>query len=356
MSGDITFNLPSQASALGTPAVPKEDPLRPEARNGRYYLPDPIGGKTKSWQRVTNFIKMSDDTYHLELWKQRNVAKGVAVLAATRPGFIEDLAQRDVKADKDRLNEICSRAQDVAEAYRMSAEGTALHSATEAADYANGDLNPVPVQYRNKVRLYRDALAVNGLTVVASMIERVIVSNRYGVAGKFDRIFRLRDGSCVIGDLKTGSSLDLSFPSIAAQLDCYRDGINEVGVFDGHRYETSVKVRDDFGIVVHLPSDRDEVTVYSVDLSKGRVINEVNLSIRDVRKVKARHVAGVFRNEVPMSQDEQDAIWLGRMNGAFTHDQLVAVAQRAKFFGQWNERLAGQARVIAAELAQQIRR
>ena len=58
------------------------------------------------------------------------------------------------------------------------------------------------------------------------MIERVTASARYEVAGKLDRIGSLRDGSNVVVDLKTGDSLDFSFPSIAAQLDCYVDGVN----------------------------------------------------------------------------------------------------------------------------------
>lgn len=354
------FDTPDEFDSVPvTPSSsrPKTDPLRPEAKRGRYYLPDPVTGKTASWQRVTNFVKLTDDTYHLELWKQRNVAKGVAVLSTTRPGFIEDLAQRDVKADKDRLNEICSRAQDVAEAYRMSAEGTALHKATELADEYRGDMNRVPVQYRDRVRLYRDAIAVNGLAVVPDMIERVTASQRYDVVGTFDRIYRLPDGSNVIGDLKTGDSLDLSFPSIAAQLDCYRDGINETGVFDGQKYDTRLKVRDDFGIVVHLPSTRNEVTVYAVDLSMGVVINAANLAVRDTRKIKAKHVAKVFDPSLyAMSQGAQDQHWLEAMNGVYTRDQLLSVAARARSFGHWNKRLSDQARIIDATLAQQVRR
>lgn len=338
------------------PAKPKADPMRPAAKGGRYYLPNPASGKTKSWQRVTNFVKMTDDTYHLELWKQRNVAKGVAALAVTRPGFIEDLAQRDVKADKDRLNGIVTRALDVAEAYRMANEGTLLHKATETADHAGGDLDGVEVQYRDKVRLYLDALAVNGLTVVPGMIERLTVSDRYEVAGTFDRIYRLSDGSNVIGDLKTGDSLDLSFPSIAAQLDCYRDGINRDGVWDGQRYDQSVQVRDDFGIVVHLPSTRDEVTVYAVDLGLGAQINAANLTVKQARQIKAKHVASQFQGANAVSPDEMEQYWLEQMNGVHTYDQLVGVAGRAKHFGQWNERLSGQARVVADELKAGVRR
>lgn len=352
------FDSPDEFDSAGdtgpeTERVKKVDPARPEAKRGRYTLPNPDNGKSRSWQRVTNFVKMTDDTYHLELWKQRNVAKGVALLAEAGRLDIADLAQRDVKLDRDRLNTVCETAQDVAEAYKMADEGTALHTSTELADYAGGDLNRVPTGHRRKVRMYLDALAANGLTVVPDMIERVTASLRYECAGKFDRVYRLASGVNVIGDLKTGDSLDLSFPSIAAQLECYEDGINNHGIFDGQRYDDSLKVSHDFGVVVHLPSTRDEVTVYWVDLAQGRIINAANLTVRAARKIKMKHVAEVFdADRYGVTQDGVDAHWMEQLNAAFTMDQLVNVADRARAFGQWNERLAGQARLIAAELKQ----
>lgn len=340
-----------ESAASEQPAAPRNDPARPDAKRGRYYLPNPDTGKTKSWQRVTNFVKMTDDTYHLELWKQRNVLKGVAILSQTRPQLMAQLAESHVKADKERLNQIAVRAQEAAEAYAMAEEGTALHVSTELADYAGGDLNRVPERHRGRVRQYLDALAVNGLTVLPDMIERVTASARYEVAGKFDRVFGMRDGSAVIGDLKTGDSLDLSFPSISAQLQCYEDGVNNVGIFDGQRYLTGIKVRTDFGIVVHLPSTRDEVTVYRVDLSQGRIINAANLEVRAARQIKAKHVATVFDSAALLpTGDELDQHWLEAMNAVHTYAELVAVAERARSFGQWNERLAGQARIVAAEV------
>lgn len=350
------FDSPDEFDSAGdkgpeTPYVKTPDPARPEAKRGRYTLPNPESGKSKSWQRVTNFVKMTEDTYHLELWKQRNVAKGLAILAEAGRVSMADLSTRDVKLDRDRLNNMCESAQDVAEAYKMADEGTALHTSTELADYAGGDLNRVPTPHRAKVRLYLDALAANGLTVVPDMIERVTASARYECAGKFDRIYCLANGVNVIGDLKTGDQLDLSFPSIAAQLECYEDGVNSHGVFDGQRYDGSIKVSHDFGVVVHLPSTRDEVTVYWVDLAQGRIINAANLTVRAARKIKMKHVAEVFQADAyGVTKGGADAHWLVQLSAAQDMAQLVDVADRARSFGQWNERLAGQARQIATDM------
>jgi hypothetical protein len=342
------FDTPDQDGAPEAEAQPKRvDPARPKAVRGRYTLPDPENGKPKSWQQVTNFIKLVDDTYHLELWKQRNVAKGVAM----RPDLVNDILPLDVKRDRDRLDRIVERALAVAGAYKMSDAGTAMHASTELADYAGGSLRNVSPEHRPRVQMYLDVLRVNGLTVVPDMIERVTVSQRYDVAGKFDRILQMSDGSYVVGDLKCGDSLELSFPSIAGQLACYQDGINQTGVWDGARYDQRVKVREDFGIVVHLPSTRDEVTLYRVDLSQGHILNSACLEVRQARRIKARHVARVFRPE-QYSTDvvDTDAVWLEVLNAAHTVKELISIAARARSFGQWTERLAGQARLLAAEL------
>lgn len=349
------FDTTDEFDTPADKAVPQkvEDPSRPEAKRGRYTLPSPQNGKSKSWQRVTNFIKYAEDTYHLELWKQRNVAKGLAM----RPDYVEAVQPLDVKEDKERLNRICERAQDIAGAYKMSDEGTALHTSTELADYAGGSLDPVPERHRHRVRMYLDALRANGITIVPDMIERVTASSRYEVAGKIDRIGRLADGSNAIVDLKTGDSLDLSFPSIAGQLACYEDGINNTGIFTGLTgpagWDTSIKVRTDFGIVVHLPSTRDEVTVYKVSLEQGHQLLSVCLRVREQRKVKAKHVAEVFQPEAyGFDAAVLEAEYLEQLNASHTVAELISIADRANSFGHWTTRLANQARMLAVELTQ----
>lgn len=326
-------------------------PARPEARNGRYYLPDPDTGETASWQRVTNFLKLTEDTYHLELWKQRSVAKGVALLVMADRLSPEYLAGLDVKADKDVVAGIVKSAMEASGANKNRDEGTKLHESTELVDYAGGNINAAPERHRASMTLYRRSLAANGLTVNPELIERVTVSKRYGVAGKFDRVLLETDGNHVMTDIKTGDSI-YSFDSFAAQLDAYRNGVNEHGIYDGRGYDRSIRVRDDYGLIIHLPSTRPgEIMIYRVPLAAGKVINDHNLSVREARCIKGKGEIYVAPKPVSRrSQVDADTHWIERMNAAHTYAQLVRVAGHAKGAGEWNDRLSGVARRIAVEL------
>lgn len=350
------FDSPDQFDSVTdapmAPQVKKNDPMRPTAKRGRYTLPNPENGRSKSWRRVSNTVKPFEDTYHLELWKQRNVVKGVCILARDGRLNVDGEAKRDVKLDRERLNNIAETAQDVAEAYKMADEGTSLHASVEIVNHAAGDLNRVPVHHRTKVRMYLNALAANGLSIVPGMIERVTASAKYQTAGTFDMILRLADGSYAMADLKTGDDLELSLPAISAQLDCYEDGVNNTGIFDGQRYDTSIKVRTDFGLVIHLPSTRDEVTVLRIDLAQGRKINECNMRIFETRKIKARHVSSVFDpDQFQLSPDALHQHWSEQLNACQTRNEMIAVAVQARSWGQWTDRLAGVARKLESEMA-----
>lgn len=344
-----SFDLAEDAPMA--PPVKREDPLRPEAKRGRYSLPHPETGKKQSWRRATNSTKPFEDRYHLELWVQRNVAVGLGILIRDGRINARSLASHDVKEDKNRLNNMVQTAQDVAEAYKMADEGTALHASVEAVLAAGGDLNRAPEKHRPKVRMFLDALSANGLRVVPNMVERVIVSTKYQTAGKLDYVLQLPDGSFAIGDLKTGDSLDLSSPGISAQMDIYEDGWNSHGVFNGHRYEQPFKVRDDFAVVIHLPSTRNEVAVHRCKLAEGRRINAVNQQIFDVRKIKAKDVLSTFDGgDFQLSADQIHAYWSEQLNACHDREQMIQVARRAKGWGQWTARLGDVARNLEKEL------
>lgn len=338
------------AEMLGRPA---KDAARPDAVRGRYNLAHPVTGVRTSFQRVTRFVGLSADTFHLDLWKQRCVAKGIGM--SPNPAAAGRL---DVKADKARLDRIVETAKDVAGANVASARGTELHKSAEDADFAGSWQDPYSIlkvvpDDRPHIQRYLDTLRASGLKVASladgsPLIERVAVSTRYDVAGKFDRILTEPDGSHVMVDLKTKDTLDFGVAEIAAQLAVYQDGVNEHGVYTGTpgcMYDTSVKVRADYGLVIHLPQNGTTCTLHWVDLHAGHEISRVCLEVRQSRKIKPDHIMRPYSPSLP-SRDEMEAYWIEQMNAAADRAGLMAVRDRARSFGQWTERLAGQARVI----------
>lgn len=125
-----------------------------------------------------------------------------------------------------------------AEAKEAADRGTAVHAITEAID--RGYLTECPPELLPFVTAYTEWKAVH--VVWVEMIERTVVHKSHGYAGTLDRVYVLRDGRHVIGDLKTGRSIDAT---VRLQLIAYMEAIEAMGLgpIDGR-------------LVVHLPWDR----------------------------------------------------------------------------------------------------
>lgn len=328
--------------------------VRPEPQRdrwGRYVLPFPAGnGKTgapSSWQRATTLIKMASDTYHLDAWKQRNIAKGLAL----RPDLAAQASMLDVKADKDRLNGIVSQAMDAAGSSIAANLGTALHSMTEVYDATN-TLDGIPEEFHSRMADYSDALDRARITIVPEYIERVTLSVRYQSAGTFDRIVKLSDGTYAIFDLKTGSDLSFGWDEIEAQLALYEDGVNSHGLWCGNNigWCKPVTVRRDFGLVAHLPANGSGCKIYRTDMTSGHKLVKLCCEIRDSRKKKSSMPAAETGDPVgpdPYRLDAAPDGWDERLARCNTREELVQVAAEARAAGQWNERLANWARSYA---------
>jgi hypothetical protein len=102
-------------------------------------------------------------------------------------------------------------------------------------------------------------------TVEVKMIERVVWSERLGIAGRLDRILMMiGDESPALVDVKTTKVLS---DSIGIQLCGYREMVIEMI----ERGELPQSVRPERTIVCHLPGPRDD------DVEKGRVLERVKV-------------------------------------------------------------------------------
>lgn len=259
-------------------AANKNEP--PRDSYGRYLLPDPRDGKSRGWQRATTLAKTLEDTYHLDLWKQRMVLTGIG----RRPDLYA-LAASTPEADKKTLDKIASDARDAAGAGVGANMGTALHGFTAVLDRGE-DVNSIPEQFRDDVKAYRQALVAAGIEPLPKYVERTGLNLDFEVAGTFDRVYRLPDGSLVIGDLKTQKTLDFGMSSIGIQLGLYAN-LDVIRDFETGQYEAMPNVRKDFALVVHLPVGEKTARIVRVDTALGYYGARLARDAREYRSLKS---------------------------------------------------------------------
>lgn len=247
-----------------------------EPRRDRWGQPQivpPGGGDPVSYKRASNFASPLEDRWALENWGKRNVARGMA----SRPDILARVAAAG-DDDKALLDTLCKQAVEAAAGSAGANSGQALHEATARIDLGQKVTLPSPLD--RDLLVYQAALADHGISVVPGMIERFVVNDEFQAAGSFDRIVSF--GSRLwVADLKTGRTLDYSWPSIAIQLAIYAEG----QFYDNGKRTPLPAVDQDVAVVIHLPSGQGRCELHFLDIAAGR--EGARLAI-DVRRWRAR--------------------------------------------------------------------
>jgi hypothetical protein len=290
-------------------------------RWGQPLIVPPGGGKPVGYQRVTTFIKCLDDTAGLDLWKQRNVAMGLAVrpdlllaVSSLAPGVLQEN-----DADKKALNGICKEAMEAAGSSSRATIGTALHRITERIDRGETvDILPVVAA---DVEAYKRATA----RFEWLHIERMTVNDELQVAGTPDRI-ALVDGQPTVVDLKTGTSL---WPgSHAMQMGVYANS-DLYNIATAER--TPLDVRLDKALVIHLPAGTGRCELVWVDIAAGWEAAQLAVMVRDWRKRR-----DLVEPYTP-APDRPDFAGLAALAGS--PDDLMRLYHEAVEHGAWDDDL-----------------
>lgn len=244
------------------------------------------------FKRVSTLIKeVETDTYNLDVWKQRQVALGLAkrddlMLSVKAMGQQpeEPLAAKDFKS---KLNGIVKEASEAAKTGKGGARsGTAVHDLTERLDRGE----PIetiaaglPATHGTTIRAYAALRQLNGWRSVE--IERTVICEGLGpVGGTFDRIDVVpgltellgpwicqhghdhgADESAVIDDVKTEESPWRNGLHIGPQLAIYSRALRMW--LPTPEYVPTPCVRQDVGIVVHVRDGR--AVPYLINLTEG---------------------------------------------------------------------------------------
>jgi hypothetical protein len=304
------------------PSTPTEIP---RDRYGRPLVIPPDGGPRVPYRRTTTFVGALEDTYALQLWKQRQVAIGMG----QRPDLVLATAATD-PADKNRLDEIVEKATEAALASASATTGTSLHALTERLDRGQ-KLGRVPEPYGADVKAYEKATA----DIEWTDIETFRVLDGWRVAGTADRVGRI-NGILVVADIKTGS---VEYPhKMAMQIACYARSL-PYDIATDIRGAAQPGLNLHYGIIIHLPAGEGRCQLHSVDLAKGWDACLLAKKVWDWRAVKGLlqpvdETTGITPTFVDLARaaagiEELREVWRKAKDaGALTPDFLAACEER----------------------------
>lgn len=261
-------------------------------RWGRYANLPAIPGVTgfQAWTRVTTIAKTLEDTYYLELWKQRQVIMGIK----NNPSLLDPISGARFNPTsnhgKTLLNSIASTAMDEAGSYTGAQKGTAFHDLTEAFDRGNVSAMPLDTdEDRNSfemLKAYKRQLDLHNITMIPNLMERVVACPALNVAGRLDRIVS-DDGILRIGDVKSQKTLDFGQMSLAIQLAVYANSTHMLDQ-ETWKWEPMPEGLDrTIGVILWVPAEEPgRAEVHDVDLDFGWTLAKAAVKVREWRKTK----------------------------------------------------------------------
>lgn len=276
--------------------MPRPEPKR--NRWGQYLIKPANGGTPKAYTRATTWAKALDDQSSLINWSMRMCALGLIIrkdlyaqVAACRPD------------DRDALSRLVDQAKEAGGGSEGANLGSALHAFTERIDL--GETVDVPDLWQPDIDAYTKAIAEHGLTVRRDLIERVVVVEELGVAGTLDRVYVTADDRLVIGDVKTGQTLDFNRLAISIQLSLYA---NADTLYDlaTETHAPMVDVDKSTALVVHLPSGQGRCEIHEVDIAEGWRYAQLAGQVRAAR-AHGRRSSGDCLFRAAISPDEWKA-------------------------------------------------
>jgi len=266
-------------------------------RWGWYKLKHPETMDAMTARRASSFGKVIGDRTTLEKWGERMAVLGMA----SRPDLFSLVHGKEVKRDSKELNALIDEAKKAAGSGTAANLGTALHGYCEQLDCGRWTLDDAPQMHRADVAAYKERMESSGLKAFPDLIERITYVPELKVAGKFDRIVQLPDGSYAIADLKTGS-IEYSIMEIEIQLALYAHGVNTSGIWNkrDRDWDTpSFKVREGVAVIMHLPVGQGVCELSAIDIKRGWENAQLCDKIMKARKPRYEPVVFGHASDLP---------------------------------------------------------
>jgi hypothetical protein len=254
-------------------------------RWGRPLVTDPEGKAMKPlpYQRPSSLGKVLSDDSALTQWKLRQVAYGLG----GNPHLQGLLATvRDPQQERDKLNDIVTRALDSAGSNQAADYGTTVHACVNTM-LEGGDVE----RFTAGVREYADKALMlmhdSGFTPLLS--EQAVVNDELQAAGTFDLLAHNSQYEVFVFDLKTSKEHAPKYSALswAVQFACYAYSENLYDLDRWQRIEWDTPPSLTVAYALHVPSDNlDAASIVPVDIEQGYRAALLANTVKKARKHK----------------------------------------------------------------------
>ena len=259
-------------------------------RWGRPMLFPPEGGKAVAYTRVSTMAKWLADQSGLINWKASMAMIGMArskPIQARIAAIVARTENDPYRENKQALKDLVENATQIAQAQGRADLGTAVHEFTELLDAGTLDWQFIPEQLKAPLAAYREKMQdfVTVDTEVFVTVDTEEGGKPLRGAGSLDRLIRHPEFGVCVADIKTGADEPTYSLGVTTQVAVYsrgsryRDGrFPGSPKFDGgvanadgtaYRKELHPELNKSVGIMIHLPLDRVECSLYALDLDLG---------------------------------------------------------------------------------------
>lgn len=256
------------------------DELEPDAGNdfrraskGVPLIKNEASGKYERYRRSSSVGKILDDETGLTDWKVRTIVEG----AAQRPDLMALVSTFDHEANKREIRDLAEQCLVQGKGTQRRETGTAVHAMLDHIDRGD-EWTPAP-QFIGACNAYVETRDAFGLVPVD--IECKCVNDVWRLAGTADRRYQttrvliapdgtiIPIGSILIGDTKTGRTLEYAHGVYATQLAGYADSVRYDPLTD-ERTPFDPPTNRDWALVVHVGWEDGTCAMHWVDLEAGR--------------------------------------------------------------------------------------
>lgn len=246
----------------------------PRGRGGKPKVKNPVTGALELYYRPSTVAGVLDDKSNLMAWYGRQALLGVLA----QPSLLDGLRE-----DPGTIKDVQKAAHLAAGSEKAAEAGTEIHTLTEGLDSGTLTLDDVPVKWKALLSAYVD------LTAKFEVLDQelFVVQDDIKAAGSLDKLYRLPDGSVVVGDVKTGNyAADYSAGSAAIQTAIYAESQRYCPA-TGQRQPLHPDLDITRTLLIHLPQDPTKMpALYWLNAIAGWDAAQVAIGALKWRSVK----------------------------------------------------------------------